>query len=333
MAKFILGKLKQEQKGWKEAIIDRINQGKVLPFISNNLCNELVFGNNDELIEGFAEYLDYPRPDKKDLTRIMQYQSVMLKADPEVKADDVYIKEVYLDFLKKALASIADEDAVEELQEEANLDKLTFSEVADRLDFPRFDEGQKNPFLLLADLPLPIYLTTGYHTFMEAALQKAGKKPRTEICYWNKRLKSVPSVFETDKSYQPSPQEPIVYHLHGLDKYPGSLVATEDDHLDFLVNISQDWDGIPLPIRQALADSSILMLGYGLRNWDFRVLFRGMIKTSIDQRRPKSVSIQLQGDDQEKNYLQNYLNQEAEFEVYWGDALHFMQELWQGWAS
>lgn len=333
MAKFMIGKLKQEQKGWKETIIDRINQGKVLPFISNALCNDLVFGSNEELVEGFAEYLDYGRSDKRDLPRVTQFQSVMLKADPEIKADDVYIKEVYLDFLKKAITSIADEDAVADLEEDSNAGKLTFSEVADRLDFPNLDEGQKSPFLLLADLPLPIYLTTSYHSFLEAALIKAGRKPQIEICYWDKRLKSIPSLFETNKGYQPSPQEPLVYHLHGLDKYPNSLVLTEDDHLDFLVNISQDWEGVPLPIRQSLADSSMLMLGYGLRSWDFRVLFRGMIKTSIDQRRPKSVSIQLQADDQEKNYLQNYLNQEAEFEVYWGDALTFMQELWKGWAG
>jgi hypothetical protein len=73
------------------------------------------------------------------------------------------------------------------------------------------------------------------------------------------------------------------------------------------------------------------MLGYTLRSWDFRVLFRGLIKTSQTERRPKSVSIQLSENEFEKNYLKNYLTQEGKFEVYWGNTLQFVQELHQGW--
>lgn len=333
MARFKLGKLKQEKKSWKETIVDRIHLGKVMPILSNVITDDLVFGSHQDIVEGWADYTDYPRNDRQTLARMTQYQSVMLKADPEIRADDVYIKETYLDFLQKAVCSIADEDLLEDLEEDANRDTLAFSEVAERLDFPRLDNGRQNPLYLLADLPLPIYLTTSYHTFLEMALMKAGKQPRTEICYWNTRLHSIPSVFDTEPTYQPAVQEPLVYHLHGLDRHPGSLVLTEDDHLDLMVSVSQDWDGIPLPVRQALADSSLVLLGYKLREWDFRVLFRGMIKTSIDQRRPKSVAIQLQGEEEERNYLENYLDQEGEFEVYWGDVQSFTQELWQGWAT
>jgi len=331
MARFKVGKLQQKKRGWKETIIDRINQGKVLPIIGNSIANKLVFGSNRDLYESWAEYIDYPHQNKRHITMVTQYKSVLLKADDEVRADDVFIKEVYLDFLKQAVASIADEDLLEDLDEDPNADTFSFSEVAERLEIPDLSNGSQNPLLLLADLPLPIYLTTSYHAFMEQALYRANKQPKSVICYWDPALRSVRSVYDGDDNYYPTVQEPLVYHLHGIDKYPASLVITEDDYLDFLVNVSQDWDGIPLPVRQALADSSLLLLGYRLRRWDFRVVFRGFIKTSIDQRRPKSVSIQVQDDDE--RFLKSYLDQEGDIEVYWGNPTEFMREIHRLWSG
>jgi len=133
-----------------------------------------------------------------------------------------------------------------------------------------------------------------------------------------------------DSDYQPSKDEPLVYHLHGSDDYPGSLVLTEDDYMEFLVAISQNVgrgaDPIPRRIRQAMADSSLVLLGYGLQNWDFRVLFWGLIKPRPLQH--TSVSIQLVPSDIEKNYLQKYLS-EFEFMVYWGNIRQYTQELRQ----
>ena len=182
--------------------------------------------------------------------------------------------------------------------------------------------------MVLAEFPLPIYLTTSYHDFIEVALRRAGKKPRTEICRWHKGLDGIPSVL--DGTYEPSKDEPLVYHLHGFDAYPGSMVLTEDDHLDYLVAISQNvgrgTDPIPRRIRQALADSSLLLLGYGLRSWDFRVIFWGLIKPRPLQQ--TSVYIQLVPSDTEREYLQKYLG-EFDFRVYWGDIRRYTQELHQ----
>ena len=55
-------------------------------------------------------------------------------------------------------------------------------------DFGAEDE----PHAVLAELPLPIYITTNYDDFMAAALRRAGKEPRREICRWN----SSPAVRE-----------------------------------------------------------------------------------------------------------------------------------------
>jgi hypothetical protein len=43
-----------------------------------------------------------------------------------------------------------------------------------------------------------------------------------------------------DENHRPSPTEPLVYHLHGFDQVPPSLVLSEDDYLEFLVAIPRD---------------------------------------------------------------------------------------------
>ncbi len=101
--------------------------------------------------------------------------------------------------------------------------------------------------------------------------------------------------------------------------------------MEFLVAISQNVgrgaDPIPRRVRQSMADSSLVLLGYNLRNWDFRVLFWGLIKPRPLQQ--TSVSIQLVLSEVERNYLQKYLG-EFEFKVFWGDIHQYMQELRQG---
>lgn len=338
MRKLNLGTLKETKKSWQEAIIDQISHRKALPFVSNEISNDLFLGSHQEVLQYWADYIEYPLS-RDTLTRMTQFQSVMSKADPEIRANDIYIKEVYLDFLNKLLFSIADETLVAELKEDTEFNRMSFSDRAARLNTPSFDNGQDNTLLLLADLPMSIYVTTSYHTFLEIALQRASKLPRTEICYWHDGLRDIPSVFESpsllnsDQQYRPSEEEPLVYHLLGIDAHPSSLILTEDDHLDFLVTISENRDMIPLDVQRALGNSSLLLLGYKLQNWDFRVLFRGIIKPTATKRRPRSVCIQLTDNEWERNYVENYLIHEAHFEVHWGTTQAFVQELWQGWAE
>jgi len=311
---------------WQQTIIERIRVGKVVPVVSNIVSNNLALGGHDSLVEAYGNYINFPLSDC-NLIRMTQYISVT----DETITDPRVVKEDYINFIKNRLFDIAETDGVSEAvlaELEEEFDDVNFSEFSERLGYPKFDQGPLNPFLVLAEQPLPIYLTTSYHNFIEVALRQAGKEPRTEICRWHSGLEGIPSVFEDD--YQPTKEEPLVYHLHGFDAYPGSLVLTEDDHMEFLVAISQnigrDTDPIPRRVRQAMADSSLVLLGYTLCNWDFRVLFWGLIKP-----RPlhqTSVSVQLVPDELERNYLQKYLS-EFEFQIYWGDIYQYAQELRQ----
>jgi hypothetical protein len=115
-----------------------------------------------------------------------------------------------------------------------------------------------------------------------------------------------------------------------VEIYPDSLVLTEDDHLDFMATLLSNKDIVPLRVREVLSNHSLILLGYGPRNWDFRVIFRAMLRSDTSHLRPKSVSIQLPlGNAHEKAYVENYLAQEAKFEVFWGDTEDVVKQLWE----
>lgn len=316
---------------WQQTIVDRIRAGKVVPLISNVVNNDLILGGNGKVVSAYSTYIDYPLSQTDTLPEMAQFSSITDDGIIDVRA----VKEEYINFVKNRLFDIAEREGVAsailtDLEEE--FDDVVFSEFAARLGYPKFEDHQLDPLLVLAEFPLPIYLTTSYHHFLEEALRRAGKQPRSDICRWHKGLEGLPSVWDDD--YQPTVAEPLVYHLHGSDAHPGSMVLTEDDYMEFLVAISQNVgrgaDPIPRRIRQAMADSSLVLLGYDLHNWDFRVLFWGLIKP-----RPlpqTSVSVQLSPAEAEKSYLQKYLN-EFEFRVYWGAIQDFVQELHQAWEG
>ena len=313
--------------GWEQVIANQVRSGKVLPIISNRLHDDRVLGGHRALAEAFADFLGYPLEDKHDLSRVTLFSSVLkdvARAENVVKGD-------YLNFIKNRVFDQAEAQGLprELLDEvEAQFDDLDFSALASQLGRPAFGQPGEDPLLILAQLDLPIYLTTSYHRFIEAALERAGRHPTTAVCRWRQELENLPNLPDPfDGDYQPSRENPLVYHLHGLDSYPESLVLTEDDHLAFLVAISRDPDLIPLRLRQALTDSSLMLLGYDLRDCDFRSLLWGLIKPRPVRQQSVCV-LQIEPGDEEKRYLNRYLD-EVDFKVNWGSFDDYARQLYQ----
>lgn len=326
----------RQKVDWR-TLTRRIRSSKFTPIISDRVF----FPGPNTVISEWAQEMDFPYTidSQTSLPQLAQYLSATSR-------DDLAAKEDFLDFSKRYLFEEVKEkypdqsaflDAVE-----AELLDISFSEAAARLDYPRYEVETDNPLRILAELPLPIYVTTSYYDFIEAALREAGKSPRTEICYWNDELlEDVPSAFEKEPDYRPDYENPLVYHLNGLDSHPASLVLTEDDHLDLLVKISRDIDVVPRKVAQAMVDSSLLLLGYRLEDWNFKVLFRGLIRAKRASRRRLSISIQLEPKDDTldvvderdaQDYLERYFDK-ANFDVYWGEPQDFIRELWEHWES
>ncbi|HYY56315.1 MAG TPA: SIR2 family protein [Pyrinomonadaceae bacterium] len=197
------------------------------------------------------------------------------------------------------------------------------------------------PHGLLADLPMPVYITTNYDNFMVQALRARNKNPRQELCRWNSVIKDHPSVFEEEPDFKPSVEEPIVFHLHGHIEVPESLVLTEDDYLDFLLRISRDQDLIPKRIRRAFTQTSLMFIGYQLADWNFRVIFRSLISYLEISTRASHVSVQLvplsdQATDGQKAKAREYLDdyyEKLEVDVFWGTGREFVADLRKQWEG
>jgi SIR2-like domain len=200
------------------------------------------------------------------------------------------------------------------------------------------------PLNVLAKLPLPVYITTNYDDLLFAAIEHHGRavnrKPEFEICKWNQSLGLQPKLFKRGSKFKPSVQTPMIYHLHGHKSVVDSLVLTEDDYLDFLVNMSKDIGGfLPPRIHEAIVGSSILFVGYSLADIDFRVLFRGLLGNLEKALGKMSVAVQLpynaanRNKDKAEDYITNYFGKitDAQVHVYWGTAKKFAEELWERW--
>jgi hypothetical protein len=314
-------------------IIHILYDQRFLPIISNLTVNNLLFGSSKDVVQAWADDIGYPMPDNQNLSRVARFASVLRDDSERAKWD-------YLEFLKLRLLQLAEEDGkvapetLNRIEREAR--NLTFSQLTERLGYFNFDETPDNPVAILAALGnVPIYLTTSYHRYVEAALAAVGKMPHTKIYFWRERLwEKIPSEYTDDLDFEPSIQEPLVYHLHGIDNLPESLVLTEDDYLEFLVNITRDLRDahtIPSSIRTALATSMLFLLGYEMNAWDLQVLFQGLIR--IGFRRPRSFAVMPEMDNVKitnefLEYLHKYFGQ-ANFDVYWGDPGTFMQKLWE----
>lgn len=275
-----------------ELLLSRIKRGRCTPFLGAGACAGTL-PLGGEIAERWATKYDYPLDDRHDLARVGQFIGI----DQE---DGMYPKEL----LRDELAALGPPD------------------------FGAADE----PHAVLAELPLPIYMTTNYDDFMVRALRARGKEATRDICRWNRNpaVAGEPSVL--GDGFVPTPETPVVYHLHGHFGVPESLVLTEDDYLDFLVAVSQDAKLLPHEIQKAVAGSTLLFVGYRLADWNFRVVHRGLVIAGEEGLRRLSVTVQLRPAERAQAYLAEYFRAMS-VRVYWGTASEFMAELRERWRA
>jgi hypothetical protein len=149
----------------------------------------------------------------------------------------------------------------------------------------------------MARLPISVYLTTNYVDFMAEALRRVLRNPRVEFCRWNETPAVRHHPVELQKAFVPRVTEPVVYHLHGHIDVPQSFVLTESDYIFFLAEIGRRKSVLPHQIDKALANASLIFLGYAFGDTDFRVILRGLV-TAQDVASEGGVTVQLDPDDE-----------------------------------
>jgi hypothetical protein len=281
-----------------DLLLGRIKDGKCTPFLGAGACVGKIPSGSQIAFEWAKKY-GYPMEDSYDLIRVAQFVAVI--KDPTTP------KELMCKKINEIIKEVP----------------------------PSYFENPDEPHGVLADLPLSVYITTNYDDFMERSLKSRGKAPIQEYCRWNKNIKKRKRMYP---DFDPTPEKPLVFHLHGIYEVPESLVLTEDDYLDFLVAISRDLNMLPPRIQEAFADTSLLFLGYRIADWDFRVFFR-ILAEYLESNKKRHYSVQLvPGNVSEtqkkeaKKYLDNYF-EKLDIHVYWHECRDFAVELKSQWEA
>jgi hypothetical protein len=336
----------------------------VVPILSNNLYNELIFAPlvtqlneavagastdvstdttdrdairptvNEHLAQAWADDIGYPLSDRMVLARVAQYNRINSR-------DEEQAKRRFLNFVKASVVQVvsgvepARLAAIPQLQ--AQMREWSVGTLTHQLGLltPERPESPPNALRLLARLNLPLYITTSYYDFLERAITAEGRKDvRSQI----------PDADPLTADRRPTQEQPVVFHLHGHEAAPTSVVLSEDDYLAFLARVTQPTNEqrpfLPPYLRERLAECTLLLLGYRLQDWDFLTLFHGLIKAKEAPLRPFSVAIQLSprqqhsaaAPDRAEQYLKTYF-EAARIQVMWSDSHQFVRALWDKWNA
>ncbi len=135
-------------------------------------------------------------------------------------------------------------------------------------------EDRNNVYRYLPSLSFPVWITTNYDDLIERGLRARNKSPHTTISAW-----TPPDIVRDEALYAvgegaPTVEKPLVFHLHGSYLDELSMVITESDYLEFLEQMAADATIFPPVIRDAMATTSLLFIGYGFRDPNLQLLLR-----------------------------------------------------------
>lgn len=305
-----------------ETLLQNIAEKECTPFLGPGVTANLL-PRPEELAHQLATKFSYPFPDDANLPRVTQFIGTIDNRR-----------------LRKQLLSVL----VEQFRKRMGLPAGTpgcpqnLSQVIEASDWAKtsLDLFESEIHHQLADLDLPLYLTTNIDACMALALQAKTGRARREPVPWRDE-----SMQRRDLNPPASPDDPVVLHLFGTDADLLSMVVTEDDHLDYLARISHDHEYfLPVSVNERLASTTLLFLGYRLEDLDLKVIMRGLL-THLDLQRWNMlhVAVQLESSQRDQarekevtDYFQKYFS-DARIDIYWGSTLQFMSDLSARWKE
>lgn len=322
------------------ALVNDIYAESCLPLLGPGMTDVLL-GPRQQLARDLADRYHFPLAPyyREDLPQVAQFLAVDQARDFPVAK----LREYLIATLSQRLRELCDTSGdpmpsrfvdvprsrrTNPALANALIDDLT-NEVWDRLHAPLDD-----PFAVLAQLDVPLFVTAQPMSLLTTALKAAGKRPQVEVARWNRKCPR--SIFDTMPDYEPTPEEPLVFHIFGSLQHPGSVVLTEDNYFEFLRTTGRDPDAIPEVVRSAFADSALLFLGFRMEDWDFRVLFHSIMSQEGGDRLEQHSHVAAQIDPEEgltlepegaRRYFKSYFQSPHSVNVYWGSVETFLGEL------
>jgi hypothetical protein len=323
----------EDRKGFEKwpALLRSIKRGQCTPILGPGLY-EPFLGAPREIAQRWAEAYHYPMAphERESLPQVAQYLTI-----------NQYQRAPY-DELEEYLQQELQSRYAESLPNGLRQGRVPLDELVEAVGVGLRKDHPLEPHQALAQLPLPIFITTNPDVLLTSALKDAGKDPQVVLCPWNEYIEQVESIYDREPDYFPTPERPLVYHLFGRIDEPDSIVLTEDDYFDFLIGVTGNKDLIPSSVRRALADTALLFLGFQMDDWNFRVLFRSILSQQGGSRRDRYAHIAAQVEPEEgrileperaRRYLENYFAKGADISLYWGSPDDFMKELTSRWSE
>jgi hypothetical protein len=303
-------------------LVDSIQHNECTPVIGGHIADYLL-GSTRDIARTWADTYKFPMQphEREDLPQVAQFLSV--------KQNARFVRRELMEYLHSELVERYG-DAIPDAA------KLDLTDLLNALGAHERKRNPATPYAVLAALPSRIFVTTDPTNLLEEALRAEGKKPVIELCRWNEDLEKLRSIFDREPGYEPSVERPLVFHLFGTFDEPFSLVLTEDDYFDFLLGIATNRELVPIVVREALADSALLFLGFELDDWAFRVVLRTLVNQQGRSRRSRYAHIAGQlipqehdvlEPDRASRYLEAYFTASADISIYWGSAQDFAREL------
>lgn len=224
-------------------VADALLAGRLVPVIGTDVT---------DLAARLAERFEYPSDERADLTRVAQYVALTKGAGP-----------LY--------------DELRAMLEVSPAPTMTH----------RFFAGLPS-LLRERGVPHQLLVTTGYDLSLEQAFLDAGEefdvvsyiaagRHRGRFCHFTPdgqaNVVDVPNTYLSELSLE---RRTVILKLHGgLDRSAArsfeSFVVTEDDYIDYLAQTDVG-GAVPVALAAKLRRSHFLFLGYGMRDWNLRLV-------------------------------------------------------------
>ncbi|MGB8645259.1 MAG: CHAT domain-containing protein [Anaerolineae bacterium] len=311
---------------------DQEGGSRCIPVLGDGL-NEPFYGSRREIAAGWAKQYRFPLAgDHEALPAVAQFLAVNQDVNTLRKQFSQYLRDRIWERFGDALPPEAKTAPMPQLMAQA------------AAQWRQRDPSAAHQ--VLAALPLDIYITTTPDNLLVEALKAAGKDPQVELCRWNDKIKTK-SIYAQNPGYRPTPQQPLVYCFFGQLNDPNSLVLTEDDYFDFLIGAMRNRELIPPVVRSALANRLLLLLGFQMDDWTFRVPFRYItsqeggdlresfthIAAQIDPDESRAVAPERAHDYLDKYFQDARFHKDVSISIYWGSVQDFARELDRQWRK